>query len=61
MNYEAWRITYQDPEQAARAAFDLAGIESGKVANLERRANDYDMAIASLVSALYKAGYANKG
>jgi hypothetical protein len=21
MTYEAWRLTYQDPEQAARAAF----------------------------------------
>lgn len=24
MTYEAWRITYQDPEQAARAAFAAA-------------------------------------
>lgn len=22
MTYESWRLTYQDPEQAARAAYD---------------------------------------
>jgi hypothetical protein len=34
MHYEAWRITYQDSEQAAKAAFAMASMVSSKADEL---------------------------